>query len=443
MSSAPVIVALVLGAFVLPLQMNVQRHTVAVTDTNIVMPADPGRALYEPSLAVDAHNPQHWIVVAIDSGRGATFEERTHRQTCRVLTTFDDGHTFTAHDFDPTECFDPWVVFTPAGTVVLSLLGKRAGEPTDELLIFRSSDGGRTWPDPPASLGHNHDHPVMVADATAGPTRGWIYVTSHRPTRAGNGERRWGPYVARSRDDGKTFDDPVTVVPNNLHNLAEMPVVLSDGTLMVSFVDAGYFIDARKEKDFDRRRAWMIRSNDGGHLFSTPLFVTDACGPPPGYRLSALAADVSSGAFRDRLYFACRERGGGPIVVSASGNRGDTWSAPVAPRPNPASAPDRIPGVAVNSAGTLLAAWMEGWSEPSENCRQALTASASTDGGQTFFGDQQISKVPSCADGTHVASTTGGDYFGLAPLSDNAFRLVWSETPDGRSRLMTAVVHVR
>jgi hypothetical protein len=97
----------------------------------------------------------------------------------------------------------------------------------------------------------------------------------------------------------------------------------------------------------------------------------------------------------------------------------------------------------VNSAGTLLAAWMEGWSEPSENCRQALTASASTDGGQTFFGDQQISKVRSCADGTHVASTTGGDYFGLAPLSDNAFRLVWSETPDGRSRLMTAVVHVR
>lgn len=65
----------------------------------------------------------------------------------------------------------------------------------------------------------------------------------------------------------------------------------------------------------------------------------------------------------------------------------------------------------------------------------------SADGGSTFSGVKEIARVPPCADGTFVAST-GGDYFGLARLPENGFRIVWSETPAGTSRLMSAVVHI-
>ncbi|HTI37788.1 MAG TPA: sialidase family protein [Vicinamibacterales bacterium] len=416
-----------------------QTQTLEVGTRQVIATAEPGRALYEPSLAVDPKAPGHWVAVAIHTARGATFKERTAAQTCQVVSTFDDGKTFTAHDFEPIECFDPWVVFTPAGTVVVSVLAKRQAALPDELLIFRSGDGGRTWPDPPASLGRNHDHSVMVVDFTGGRTNGWIYVTSHRPTRNENGERRWGPYVARSRDDGKTFDDPVTVVPNNLHNLSEMPVVLSDGSLVVSYVDAGYPTGDRKEETFDRRRSWTALSTDAGHAFSIPKFVNDACGPPPGYRLSALTADPTN----DRLYFACRQRGGGAIVVGASADRGETWTTPVAPTATAPAAQERIPAISTNRGGVLLVAWIDGWGGPGRACEQSVSAGASQDGGLTFFGVQQISTVRPCADGTFVASTTGGDYFGVAPLPDNGFRILWSETPAGQSRLMTATVHVR
>src|SRR2546423_10902200 len=145
-----------------------------------------------------------------------------------------------------------------------------------------------------------------------------------------------GIFVARSRDGGKPFDPPVRIVPNDLINSPEMPVVLSGGTLIVSFVDAARNLQTfRGDADrFDRRRAWVLRSTDGGRTFSIPLFVTDVCGPPPHFQLSALAADRSSSRFTDRLYFTCGGRGQGPVVLAHSHDGGVALAGP---RPVPAA----------------------------------------------------------------------------------------------------------
>lgn len=235
---------------------------------------------------------------------------------------------------------------------------------------------------------------------------------------------------------GKSFDDPVWIIPNNLHNLAEMPVVLSDGTLIESFVDAAYAPDsggtAVRHSLFDRRRAWVVRSTDGGFSFSSPLFVTDACGPPPGYRLSAFAADVSRGAFDNRLYFACRAAGGGPIVVTHSRDRGETWT-PVLHMQTTAgdTIGFPIPGLAVNDRGAVLIAWLGASGAPADACGTNLYASASTDGGDTF---SARSLVASC--------TGGGDYFGVASEPGGRFRLLWPETRDGVRQLRTTMLEV-
>jgi hypothetical protein len=399
--------------------------------------------LYEPHLTADPGTPGRWLAAAIVRGSAPTFPDKLKDQTCAAFVSNDDAKTWTRHEFPVTACYDPWTAITPDGHFLVSMSAASAEFPeqaSDGLLVFRSDDGGRTWTDRPVGLGRDHDHPVMVVDSTSSPRRGWIYVSSHRGTRADNGIVRYGPWVARSRDGGKTFDDPVTTVPNNLHNLAEMPVVLSDGTLVESFVDAGFFVaGSDREGSFVTRRAWVLRSTDGGHTFSLPMFVNDACGPPPGFRLSVLAVDSVSDAFRDRLYFACRAKVGGDIVVSTSADGGERWAAP-ASLPSGRGTPvpeERIPALAVNRQGVIAAAWIDGRSAAGHRCEQTVFLTASLDGGATWLAPVEVSTTPTCSDTTRVANTTGGDYFGLTAARDGSFRLLWSEMRDDASKLVT------
>jgi hypothetical protein len=252
-------------------------------------------------------------------------------------------------------------------------------------------------------------------------------------------------YVVRSRDGGKTFDDAVYSIPNNLHNLSEMGGVLSDGTLLVTFVDATYARDSgstqRPRVAFERRRAWMVRSTDAGQTFSIPLFITDACGPPPGFRLSAFAVDGGSSSFAGNLYFACRAKGGGPVVVTRSRDRGESWSAPVAigVMSSDSSSAERIPGIAVDGAGAVLVAWIDG-GRPARPCESTLYVAGSTNGGSSFSQPHVVSRSAACAEGTYVRSATGGDYFGLVGQSDKGFRIVWSEIRNGVAQLLTTTV---
>ena len=423
-------------------------QSLRVQPPTVVAVATPQHPFDEPHLAIDPHDDNHWVAVAIVRGSARTFPDVLKDQTCASFLSVDGGKTWNRHDFPVTACADPWVVLTDDGQAIASMVAASSAlssQGRSGLVIFHSTDGGRTWDDAPVGLGPSHDHPVMAIDLHASTRHGWIYVSSHRGTRADDGIRRYGPWIARSRDGGKSFDDPVTVIPNNIHNFAEMPVVLPDGTLIVSFVDGFYPTDGvDRDGAFERRRAWIVRSTDGGHTFSVPLFVNDACGPPPGFRLSALAADTSTGAFRDRLYFACREKGGGPTVVNHSADRGERWSTPIALH-SPAGDPvveERIPGLAVNRDGLVAVTWIDGRSVPGHRCEQNVFVTASIDGGQSFLPAARVSSTPACDDQTRAESSTGGDYFGLAATADGAFRLLWAEVRDGVKQLVTTTVRV-
>lgn len=389
----------------------------------------------EPYLAVDPSNPAHLVAAAIVSSHDTgSYTMRMPHQTCAAFVSFDGGVTWSRHVFSTTWCFDPWVALTEDGAAVVSMGGDHASLPQQGhggLLVFRSPDGGRTWNDQPVGLGGAHDHPTIALDRHSATKHGWLYVVSHRPTRDADGAQRYGVWLARSRDGGKRFDDPTYVIVNNLHNLVEMPAVLRDGTVVVSFVDAAYQADSgaqgRSLTFFDRRRAWVVRSTDGATTFSAPLFVTDACGPPPAYRLSAFAVDASSGAFTDRLYFACRQAGGGPIVVTRSRDRGETWSPPVAMQGSPTdSSAARIPALAVNDRGVVGVAWIDATERT--GCEQSVYFAASSDGGATFTPSAEISRMAACG--------TGGDYFGLVAMPDGSFRLLWSAEQKGVSKLL-------
>jgi BNR repeat protein len=415
--------------------------------TEVARESDPHR-FSEPHLAIHPANPDHLLAgVMVKSTMAGPLQEQLAASRCATFVSHDAGRSWARHDFPFEECGDVQVAILPDGQAMVAMLARYPGvrpDRSDWLIVFHSPNGGVAWDREPALVGVSHDHDAVAVDLTSAKRKGWIYITSHHTVRDGDGRSRRLVWVARSRDGGKTFDEPFMTYPNNLANIAEMPVVLSDGTVVASFVDASAPAPDDRSYGFERRRAWILRSSDGATTFSPPLFVTDACGPPAGFQLSALAVDASSGPFRDRLYFACHQRAGGPIVVATSADRGDTWAAPIAVGPASVDATARrVPTLAVNSAGVLGVLVAERRTVSGDRCLE-FSFSASFDGGKTVSAPQSLSES-SCGATPEDALAmrqfpTYGDYFGLVSTPDGRFRALWPEMRDGRSVLLTTTI---
>jgi BNR repeat protein len=404
------------------------------------------RPLAEPHIAVHPAQARHLLAAAIVADPGEAFSAR---QTCAVFLSADGGRSWQRHNFAIAHCGDPWVAITPSGQAVFAVLGTHpaVASPTGGigLLVFHSSDGGRTWPETPLALGRGHDHETLAVDASSPKRAGWLYLISGKATRAEEGRLRWSVFVARSRNGGRTFDDPVTIVPSNLNINAELSVVLSDGTLLVSFVDFQRNVDDFAEKGrLERRRVWVMRSTDGGRTFSVPLFASEECGR--GW--SALAVDTSTGPFRDRVYLACRSHGERDVVLHYSADGGERWSDPT-PVHGPASDTGVVrttPALAVNPRGIVAVAWMEARTVSGRACQRAMVT-ASLDGGHSFIPERPLADSVSCPDASTNGAAlrrwpTGGDYFGFAAAPDGRFHAVWPDARNGTFQLRTSAVDV-
>src|SRR5205085_12669094 len=137
---------------------------------------------------------------------------------------------------------------------------------------------------------------------------------------------------------------------------------------------------------------------------------------------------------------------GGPVVVTASGDRGETWNRPgvaVGISPNDQMA-RRVMTLAVNDTGVLGVVVVERKANAT-NCL-ATEFLASLDGGATFSAPARVS---TSACGTTAADEiagrmipTNGDYLGLVTTPDGKFRALWPEMRDGHSVLLLATIEV-
>jgi hypothetical protein len=259
-------------------------------------------------------------------------------------------------------------------------------------------------------------------------------------------------YVARSRDGGRSFEHTARLQPSNLFINAEVPVVLADGTLVVSYVDT-----SPDERAPQQRRAWIVRSTDGARSFSTPEYVTEACGPPR-FALSALAVHPSPAGGAQPMYHACNRTGGAAVVVTALRDTSERWlpevfvtdaaAASATPTGATVATPRQVRALAVNRAGAIGVVWIRRIGDGEElRCYEPFFA-ASHDQGRTFGEPLPLTSGPACAgrrpDGTTLRShTTGGDYFGLAPSADGGFHVLSSEAlGDGSARLRLHTIGV-
>lgn len=423
-----------------------ETQTIRIADpTEVARETDP-RRFSEPHLAVNPNDKNHLLAGVFVSWDQGEREEMQANQRCASFVSRNNGTSWSRHDFPLIDCVDPQVAILPDGQAIFVGLGRVPGiQPRTNtwLVVYRSPDGGVTWESEPTLIGRGHDHPALVVDYLSPSRKGWVYIITTHEWRDGNGDGVTGIFVVRSRDSGKSFDEPTVVSPNNLGNGGEMPAVLSDGTLIASFVD-----ESPSPPRFERRRAWIVRSDNGGSSFSTPFLVSnDVCGPPPVYQLSALVADVSDGPFRDRLYFACRQFGGGPVVVVSSKDRGRTWNRPGVPvgptTPTADAAARRVMTLAVNNAGVVGVFIAERTAKSGDGCLRFLFA-ASFDGGESFGSAEPVSTsgceqlaIDEIAQRRHP---TNGDYFGMTSLPDGTFRVLWPQMRGGRSVLLTTTI---
>jgi hypothetical protein len=434
-----------------------------VVDENVLVSGDaPTRPHVEPCIAADPADSKHLIASTI------AFTRPDGWFTVAVFTSFDSGRHWRRGKLEGVDGFsfvgDAWTAFGARGVAFLCCIG--SSKSNASILVFRSTDGGRTWSKPttiPFGGGGSFDRCSIVADTSSSRFASYVYVLACQSLGSKTGPHISPAAVSRSTDDGVTFSDPVRVVPNNLDGNVANPVVLSDGTLVVTFFDFASMTRDRIRL-LKQRRLWVAASRDGGFTFSIPSFVTEFADPdaathPRSGPNRMLAVDSSSGPLRDRLYMVWTDfqSGGTDIYLSYSIDQGETWSDPLRVNDDVKKLVDHAtPAIAVNGDGVVGVAWYDRRNDSANKCFE-ISFAASVDGGKTLLPNVRVSTVKSCpdvpgnvvrpdagGDGFGVAARwpAGGDYSGLAASADGLFHILWSDSRTGVYQNWTATVRV-
>lgn len=282
--------------------------------------------------------------------------------------------------------------------------------------------------------------------------------------------------VARSDDDGNSWNDAVNVqtVPGGV--AADKPSIASDGS---GVLYAGYTLHLSEEES----SILVTRSLDRGVTWSTPVEIARGVGiishvaTGPSGLVCAAWADFGGGApsgnliqvscSRDRgvawdtrtvgtAYLDLddvesgehRFRGAGPVMgiapdaglfvvwvdeewnvtLARSVDGGTTWSDPAAL--NDVSIGRRWqPHVAVGPGGHVHATWYDERMGPIH-----VVHTTSTDGGETWSPNLRISSQPTPVGRSEPDRTRLGDYMGLAVRADGALHILWTDwrSPEGQ-----------
>jgi hypothetical protein len=425
----------------LPVQKQDSNGKIQVGEDRLVSTEKTDFPLIEPHLAVNPKNPNNLLAGSI-----VVTKPDLSGLDCATFTSLDGGQTWKRRDFGLATCADPWIAFMLDGTAVFSVLETTAsGE--DQLLIYRSKDGGQSWADKPVNLGAGHDHQTFAVDTTGKQFAGSLYIASGRPIQNKAGKSRSAVYVARSTDGGASFQKPEHVISSNLSYGAQSSVVLSDGTLLVNFADFQRRGDRRR---LESPREWLVASTDGGKTFSESLFISETCDTRVGW--SSLAVDASNSKFRDRVYHICGRKQFAGLQISYSDNQGEKWSDPIRiDREGNFTPYIKNPTMAINKDGIVGIAWYDARNDPSGaksifRC-QEIYFTISLDGGQTFLPETKVSSQRSCPLNPQHTQTAlrfpgGGDYMGLVATPDGAFHIMWADSRTGTFQLRTSTVKV-
>ena len=440
-----------------------------VVHPDYLVSRDGDRPHVETMAAAHPRDPKKLLAGAI------TFTRPDGGVASKVYASQDRGITWQDVAFPLQKTMggaDPQVAFTGAGTAIFASLASgpdETGRTRSFLHAYRSEDGGLSWSDAD-DLGGSYDHPMLVADRTAGPHAGNLYMSVLYGI-----EYRLG--VFRSEDDGRSWIGPVEFINGEGRRglNTEQMMVLADGTLVVTFIEFPNSLEMLEEwrERQQEVRFWTATSTDGGVTFSEaqPGAVLYIAAPETRelpYSVHVVFAADTSDRHRDRIYAAWPGSVGKDLrlFLAHTDDRGASWSEPRLVDPGaPAGTQQFQPTLAVNREGVVGATWFDSRDTQAKMGFHQVFA-ASVDGGATLtepirlssaeskpFGAGNLLPSPSTFTGTdgelrvNVLSGAGrwiggGDYIGITTDARGAFHPVWPDSRSGTYQVYTARVEV-
>ena len=384
----------------------------------------------EPWIAASPDNPD--FLIAVTQTGGWSFPSASAQglatRTNAAFTSRDGGVSWERITLpgDETGAFDPMVVPGPDGRmwILYTYIGANIGALTPDqpqrifgtIKVWSTDDEGATWTGP-AELRSPvpPDHPRIAADWSDGPHRGRLYVVWN-DVRDSFIRGDFQLFLHTLDDGGETVSEPklLSTIPDG-KLVATEPVVLSDGTLLVTFYQ--YFFPLTDEKNAEMP-FFTMRSGDGGETFTEPgvAFRIGHHSWPyaqpemsSAFTLPIVAWDRSGGTHGDNIYVVWDQVSGGTsdIWLRRSTDGGRRWSEPLRINDNGAPAPgspldDRmIPVVEVNRDGVVGVAWYDRRRDDTRRCWELFFASSS-DGGETFGANVPVASAPSCPPPAHA-----------------------------------------
>jgi TAT (twin-arginine translocation) pathway signal sequence len=342
---------------------------------------------------------------------------------------------------DVTVAFDAhgrgYVCATRAGHV--STLNPTDPDANRAVYVWRTDDTGRSFSAPVTLLeGQYCDHPYVAADQGQTPGEHNVYVA-------------WGAGVShtaldftRSTDGGASFEPPRRILPE-----ASVPSLVSAGPELATgphgLVCAVCDWTSQQDSSGDMiGQVVAVCSTDAGHTFAAPVHLgsESAAIALPGGVMPNSMPTVAISPRGDALYVAFVKHEPGAthsdIVVTASHDRGRTWSKAVTATPDDAVTYFQ-PNLAVDETGRVA---ISAFALANGRVDQVLLLSQPPD--LRFRTPLRVTTAPfnphnSMPSGGKHGAWWMGDYQGITS-SDGAFHLVWNDTRTGKLELFAATV---
>jgi len=393
----------------------------------------------EVLLAADPNNAKNLL------GCTMAFSPQQNKISTMAYASSDNGISWNfavANDTGIVSA-DPACTFGQDGRAYFIAI-ERTGPRADTLVIYRSTDYGKTWSPRTVLLASapSVDRAYVVVDQTNSKYRGRVYIYGQIAQRTVDGEFA-GLSIAlwRSLDNGVTFEGPIVRSrdkPLSFHPANS--VVLSDGTVvcLVAELDSqkrndGYAGSQYRKADVQNGTLKVLTSSDGGESLTPAVKISDMYEDwrEGSTGLPSLAADAGSTAFKDRLYavWADGRYGRTQILLSYSTDKGKTWSGPKVVSDGQTTNGDGsdcfMPVVSVNAEGVVGVMWYDKRDIPG-GLGYNVRFAASLDGGETWQPSVRVSQSPKTFENRGTLPITGGVWRGGAGvLSLNVRRYEW------------------
>jgi hypothetical protein len=467
---------------------------------NYRLNSDPSafRGKDQVALAVDPGNPQHIVEV----------NANYLTENCEATASFDGGvhwsPAFAFHPPAPGPGQQPWVrgvscrignhlgetMFQSVAfgkgqnvyaTSITARLATGGGEQGASTLVYKSTDGGRTWRPGIVAMaggavsatGPYYELPTLAVDPGAGAGGSdRIYSVAHEATGAGNGGAP-AVRVAVSNDGGQTFTAGVNASPPGVPvagpDSASPPVINPDRSVSVAWRTLG-----------TQGSIEVARSTDHGQTWGAPALATNvtAGGRPVTSHVTPLPSTGSSfprlavNGRNGDLYLVYNQGPPGPIAppggyrgadhfinpdshvyFQRSLDHGATWSTPkliddTTPHPGSLTVQTRHPTVSVAPNGRVDIVWEDRrhWYQgPGEHdcvhthlaCDDARLGDTyyaySTDGGRTFSRNIRITDRSHNNDVGYDYRFGTGWAFGpqAVPIGNDQLLVGWMDSRQG------------